>query len=404
MLIIINKMEKIQLQSQSKVQQVSLEFQRYLLEKINWNDRLIAIKGARGAGKTTLLLQHMRKHLKQDGSAIYVSMDDLFFSDRKLYELAEDFYLEGGKTLLLDEVHKYPNWSREIKLIYDNFPQLNVVFTSSSILEIYQGESDLSRRAVSYDLNEMSLREFLELESGVKAPIFSLEDILSHHLEIATDINKLVKPVALFQQFVKWGAYPYFKEGKDSYPTRLKNTLQLIIDLDLHAVENFDFEILYKIKRLVRVIATSVPFTPNVSELSQKIGISRHSILKAFEVLERARIVLSINKKNSGIGILTKPDKIYLNNPNLLYAIAEDHVEIGTIRETFFSNQIQGIYQLNLAEKGDFIVDEKWVFEVGGKNKTSKQIKSIENAFVLRDDIEYGVGKIIPLWMFGFLY
>jgi uncharacterized protein len=404
LLFINNIMDKIRLQSQVKVQNVSLDFQRYLLGKINWNDRLIAIKGARGAGKTTILLQHLKKNLPQDGSAIYVAMDDLIFSDTKLYELAEEFSLLGGSHLLLDEVHKYPNWSREIKLIYDNFPKMNVVFTSSSILEIYGGESDLSRRAISYDLKEMSLREYLELEHGIKLPIVSLEDILQHHNEIATGINQMIKPVAIFHEYVKWGAYPYSRENKESYNSRFRNTVQVIIDVDLHAIENLDYEILYKIKKLIKMIASSVPFTPNISELSQKIGLSRPSILKALDLLEKARIVLSLQKRNSGIGVLTKPDKVFLNNTNLLYAFAEENTEIGTIRETFFANQLQGLFSLNLAEKGDFLVNDYLVFEIGGKNKTTKQIKSIQNAFVVRDDIEYGVGNIIPLWLFGFLY
>ena len=397
-------MDKIKLQSQVKVQQVPMEFQRYLLKKINWNERLIAIKGARGAGKTTLLLQHLKKDLPNDGSAIYVAMDDLIFSDRKLYELAEEFYLLGGSHLLLDEVHKYPNWSREIKLIYDNFPKLNIVFTSSSILEIYGGESDLSRRAISYDLKEMSLREYLELEHRVKSPSYSLEEILQNHSEIETEINQLTKPVAIFHEYVKWGAYPYSRESRESYNSRLRNTVQVIIDIDLHSIENMNYEILYKIKKLINMIASSVPFTPNISELSQKIGVSRQSILKALDLLEKARIVLSLQKKNSGIGVLTKPDKVFLNNTNLLYAFAEENTEIGTIRETFFVNQLQGLFTVNLAEKGDFLVNDNLIFEIGGKNKSTKQVKSIQNAFVVRDDIEYGVGNIIPLWLFGFLY
>jgi uncharacterized protein len=397
-------MDKIKLQSQAKVQQVSLGFQRYLLEKINWNERLIAIKGARGAGKTTLLLQHLKKNLAQDGSAIYVAMDDLIFSDKKLYDLAEEFSLLGGRNLLLDEVHKYPNWSREIKLIYDNFPKMNVVFTSSSILEIYGGESDLSRRAISYDLKEMSLREYLELEHGLKSTVYSLEEIIQNHNAIANEINQLIKPVAVFQEYVKWGAYPYFRESKENFYSRLKNTVQVIIDVDLHAIENLDYEILYKIKKLIKMIASSVPFTPNISELSQKIGLSRPSILKALDLLEKARIVLSMQKRNSGMGILTKPDKVFLNNTNLLYAFAEENTEVGTIRETFFANQLHGLFTLNIAEKGDFLVNDNLVFEIGGKNKTSKQIKGLQNAFVVRDDIEYGVGNIIPLWLFGFLY
>ncbi len=397
-------MEKLILNSQAKIQRVSLVFSRFLLTKIDWNQRLIAINGARGSGKTTLLLQYAKLNLKSDGTSLYISLDDLYFTEHSMLDLAEEFYLSGGKVLLLDEIHKYPNWSRELKLIYDDFPDLKVVFTSSSILEIYKGESDLSRRAVSYLLPELSFREFIDLETGIQLPVISLDQLLKEHVEISAKLMPMIQSVALFQKYAKWGAYPYFKEGKEIYPEKLIKTVQLILEVDLMAVENMDYEMIFKLKKLIRLIATSVPFTPNVSELNQKTGISRPSLLRAFELLERARILQILHKPNTGIGALTKPEKLYLGNSNLLYALGEENVSAGTIRETFFSNQMKVISTVNLAEKGDFLVNEKWTFEVGGKNKKNSQILDLPDSFLVKDDIEIGVKNTIPLWLFGFLY
>lgn len=397
-------MEKILLISQAKIQRVSLDFRRFLLGKIDWSQRLIAINGARGAGKTTLLLQYAKTQLTADGTSLYISLDDLYFTEHSLLELAETLYLSGGRILLLDEIHKYPNWSRELKLIYDDFPELRVVFTSSSILEIYKGESDLSRRAVSYLLPELSFREFIQLETGIQLSSLSLDQVLSEHVDVAAQIIQTIQPVALFQQYVKFGAYPFFKEGKEAYLDKLRKTVQLILEVDLMAVENMDYAMIFKLKKLIRLIATSVPFTPNVSELSQRTGISRPSLLRAFELLDRARILQILHKPNSGAGALTKPEKLYLGNSNLLYALGEENASVGTVRETFFSNQLKSIARVNLAEKGDFLVDEKWTFEVGGRNKAATQIKDLPDSFLAKDDIEIGVKNIIPLWMFGFLY
>lgn len=397
-------MERLLIQSQAKIQRVSLSFTRFLLEKIDWSQRLIAINGSRGAGKTTLLLQYAKKYLSADGTSLYISLDDLYFMEHSIRELAEEFYLSGGKVLLLDEIHKYPNWSRELKLIYDDFPDLKVVFTSSSILEIYKGESDLSRRAVSYLLPELSFREFIELEAGISFPVISLEQALNDHVEIAAQVVNSIQPVALFQKYAKWGAYPFFKEGIDIYPEKLRKTVQLILEVDLMAVENMDYETIFKLKKLIRLIANSVPFTPNVSELSQKTGISRPSLLRAFELLDRARILQILHKPNAGVGALTKPEKLYLANSNLAYALGEENASVGTVRETFFSNQLKVVSNVNLADKGDFIVNEKWRFEVVGKNKAGNQIKDLPNSFLVKDNIEIGVKNSIPLWLFGFLY
>jgi len=399
-----NKMHSLLSKSRKKIERVSTDFTRFLLHKINWGNQLIAIKGARGVGKTTMLLQYIKQSLPKDDSVLYVSMDELFFMDSNLTQLADDFEKNGGIYLFLDEVHKYPNWSRELKLIYDNHPDLKVVFTSSSILEIYKAESDLSRRAVSYTLPELSMREFIELDQGIVLPTVQLEDILSKHIEISSTIIKKIKPIQTYNNYNRYGAYPYFKQGVEEFQQKLINTINLIIEVDMLAVENIDFVQITKIKKLLFAIATSVPFTPNVSKIAEKVNLSRQSLIKALSYLEKARLIHLANKPNKGITALNKPDKIYLNNTNLANAIATNNSNIGNIRETFFIHQVESVSKIQLSTISDFYVEDKYTFEIGGKNKSKKQIKQIENSYIIKDDIEYGSGNIIPLWLFGFLY
>ncbi|NGM65112.1 ATP-binding protein [Sphingobacterium sp. SGR-19] len=396
-------MESLFLEFHLKVSQISLEIQRYLVHQIDLNNRLIAIKGARGSGKTTLLLQVAKLHLPVK-STLYVSLDHIYFFDNKLYELAKQFSQFGGTHLLLDEVHKYPNWSREIKLIYDNFPELNVIFTSSSMLEIYKSESDLSRRAITYYLKELSFREFVLFETKKIFSAYSFTEILDDHNRIATQILAEIKPIPLFEKYLKIGVYPYYKENENVYIQKLQNTINLIIEIDINAVEELQYETLLKLKKLLITIASSVPFTPNITKLSEKIGASRNMLVQSIKILERAGLVNELYRDNSGIGVLTKPEKLYLNNSNLMYALAKDNTNIGNVRETFFLNQFNGLHEINLSETADFVIDKSYTFEIGGKNKTKKQIISTENAFVAKDGIEIGFGNIIPVWLFGFMY
>lgn len=396
--------ERLQFTSQRKAQTVPLHFERYLADKINWNNRLIGITGARGSGKTTLLLQYLAKKLPNDGSALYVAMDDLFFQDVGMLELAERFSKEGGNYLLLDEVHKYPRWSRELKLIYDNVPDLQVIFTSSSILEVYSGESDLSRRAISYSLKELSLREYIQLKKDISFTTWTLSEILEDHVEIARTINDKIKPIAEFKEYLRYGAYPYFIEGENEYLQRLLHTVNLIIDIDLAAVENLNYEMLVKIKKLLYVISTSVPFTPNISKLSRTTNISRPALMRVLHLLEKARLIQQLHKDTQGMAVLRKPEKLYLNNSNLQFALAGEQTDRGTLRETFFMNQIQDIETIHWSGDADFLVDTRYIIEIGGKSKAQGNLKNKKNAYIVKDDIEYGVAGIIPLWMFGFLY
>ena len=392
------------LQSKQIIDQVELKFSRYLMNDINWENRLIAIKGARGSGKTTLILQYIAKNLKTDHTVLYISMEDLYFYKNTLLSLTDEFVLNGGKYLFLDEVHKYPDWSRELKLIYDKHKNLKVVFTSSSILEIHKATFDLSRRAVEYYLKELSLREYIALKSDIVLPAYNLNELLENHTVISKEIAKAIKPVFEFNQYSVSGAYPYFTEGNQEYNQKLKNTLNLVLENDLPAVYNIDFNMIYKIKKLLYAISTSVPFKPNISKLSEKIGVSRPTLLALLDYLEKAEIIYQLNLSQTGVSTLSKPEKIYMHNTNLLHVLSDNNFNIGNIRETFFLNQLSTDNKINYSKATDFIVNDKFSFEIGGKNKQQKQIRNISNAYVVKDNIEMGMDNIIPLWLFGFLY
>lgn len=396
-------MEELLLEFQAKIARVSLNVQRYLIHQIDVNNRLIAVKGARGAGKTTLLLQFAKLKLPLQ-STLYVSLDHIYFFDNKLYDLAKQFAQFGGTHLLLDEVHKYPNWSREIKLIYDNFPELTVIFTSSSMLEIYKSESDLSRRAITYYLKELSFREFIMFETKKVFQPYSFTEILENHNAFATELLNEIKPLPLFEKYLKTGVYPYYKENESLYIQKLQNTINLIIEIDVNAVEDLQYDTLVKLKKLLITVASSAPFTPNITKLSEKVGVSRNMLVHSIKILERAGLVNELYKDVSGIGVLTKPEKLYLNNSNLMYALAKENTNTGNVRETFFLNQFKGLYEINLSETADFMVDKTYTFEIGSKNKTRKQIADTKNAYVAKDGVEIGVANIIPVWLFGFMY
>jgi predicted AAA+ superfamily ATPase len=395
-------MEKLVEKSARKINTVSMAFKRYLYNEINKSNRLTAIKGARGTGKTTLLLQ-LAKDYKSD-EVLYVALDDLFFSENTIYGLAEKFAKIGGKLILIDEVHKYPNWSRELKLIYDDFPDLKVIFTSSSILDIYKGESDLSRRAVTYHLAELSFREYLLLYEQIELPVLTLEEIINNHASISLEFLKTFTPLKHFPKYLKIGNYPYFENNEEEYDQKLRNTVNLILEVDLQTTENLDFHTLAKLKRLLFVIASNVPFTPNIQKISDTIQLNRNALVRALQLLDRAALIRMVYKQTRSISLLNKPDKIWMHNTNLMFAISGGQVEIGTVRETFFMQNIAHNHVLSLPDKGDVLVDNTYVFEIGGKKKSKKQIAHIENAFVVNDDIEIGFQNSIPLWLFGFLY
>lgn len=386
-------------------ERTSLDFVRYLYHEIRWNNRLIAITGARGTGKTTLMLQYIKEHYPGYGSeALYASLDNIWFATHSLYELADEFQKMGGKALFLDEVHKYPTWSREIKNIYDSFPDMKVVFTGSSLLEIHKGEADLSRRAVTYHLHGLSFREFLQFEYGYQMDALPLADILTRHIETAIEIGKQLKPLVAFKEYLTYGYYPFYKEDKVMYHERLLATLNTILDVDLPSTEKIDYYSLGKIKKLFAILAQLVPYIPNISMLSKEIEVSRISLLNFLTYLQKAQALLLLDKEALGIKQLTKPEKIYLGNTNYAYALGGEKTDIGNVRETFFFNQTLVRHKVTYSTQIDFMLDETYNFEIGGKNKTKKQLAGVENGYLALDNIELGFGNEIPLWLFGLLY
>jgi predicted AAA+ superfamily ATPase len=389
---------------QTRLNSINLNFKRYLYQQINWNNRLIAIIGARGVGKTTLLLQHIKENHNDLTEVMYISLDNLYFVKNSLSDFADEFVKLGGKYLFIDEVHKYPNWAIEIKNIYDNNPSLYVVITGSSALDIHKGKGDLSRRVVIYKMNGLSFREFISLKHKIDFSTYSLEEITGNAISIAQEINSKIKPIKLFQEYIKTGYYPFFIGQEDHYYERIEQAVSEILETDLPALEPIDFTAVYKIKKLLIIIAEIVPFKPNISKLSQQIGINRDTLVKYLHWLQRADLLLLLTSDTYGIAKMNKPEKVYLNNPNLIFALSENNANSGTIRETFFYNQVNVKHKISYPKKADFMVDNKYIFEIGGKNKTQKQIAGMKNAFIVADNIEYAYKNTIPVWMFGFLY
>jgi predicted AAA+ superfamily ATPase len=382
-----------------------MNFTRYLYRDIDWNNRLIAIVGSRGVGKTTMLLQHIKQNFNiHSGEVLYASMDNLYFSTHTIWELADQFRKNGGKALFLDEVHKYKNWSQEIKNIYDSFPDLKVVITGSSMLNIFRAESDLSRRVIRYKLAGMSFREFLEYEHNIRIEPFPLEVILAEHGRIASSINGMVKPLAAFKKYLEYGYFPYFKEDRKGYYSRVNQAVNMILDVDMPANMDIKFETIDKIRKLFSIIADSVPFVPNVNSLANQVGTTRPSLLHYFDALEKAQAILLLDKEAKGLKRLVKPEKIYLGNPNYAYAFSAKGVNTGNLRETFFYSQLAVDHNVAYTHHTDFLVDGKYSFEIGGGKKGNRQIEDLHDAYIAADDIEYGSGNKIPLWLFGMLY
>lgn len=388
-----------------ELRKADLSFQRYLMNDIDWEGRLLAITGARGTGKTTLILQHIRHTFGNSPTeALYVSADNIWFSGNRLFDLAGDFEKQGGRYLFIDEIHKYENWSREIKNIYDSFSGLKVVITGSSMLEIYKGNADLSRRAVHYVLQGLSFREFLNYDQGFDFDKFTLDEILQNHIEIAGSFNDKMRPLPLFDTYLKQGYYPYYKSDKRFYLSKLANTVNLILEVDLPAIKAIEMHSVRKIKKLLWIISQSVPFTPNITDLANNLGVSRNSLLSYLAILERGGLVNLLQNNTKNMSSLAKPEKIYLNNTNQIYAFDADKPDIGNLRETFFFNQLKTIGEVASSNRGDFTFDDKYIFEIGGKNKGHEQITGLKNAYLALDNLEYGFGNKIPLWLFGMLY
>lgn len=376
---------------------VDTTYVRHIHDIIPWNDGLIAILGARGVGKTTLVLQHIKLHEDPD-TTLFVFADDLWFSSHSLVELVETFYTHGGKVLYIDEIHKYRNWSQEIKNIYDCYPRLKVRYTGSSILDLQRGSHDLSRRVLEYPMYGLSFREFVALKYGLDIPIHTLEQVLANQIEFP---YADYRPVALFKEYLRSGYYPYFKE--EGYAARLEKTINTIVELDIPKFADLSVSTAEKLKTLLYIIAQSVPFKPNYSKMGRDLDMNRNSVADLMVWLDRADLINILRDEAEGYKLLGKVNKIYLNNPNLAYVLSDEEPNIGNVRETIFLGWLRATHKITASPTADFKVG-KYTFEVGGRTKGRRQIKDTDNAFVVKDDIEYGYLNEIPLWAFGLLY
>ncbi|MCL2650154.1 MAG: AAA family ATPase [Candidatus Azobacteroides sp.] len=386
------------------VQATTVGFTRYSFDKITWEERLIGLTGAKGTGKTTMLLQHIKQTFPEKQKALYASLDNIWFSKNSLWELAEQFNAYGGTHLFLDEVHKYPTWAKEIKNIYDSFPDLNVVFTGSSMLEIHQQSVDLSRRVVSYELKGLSFREFLEYEYNLKLEKQSLAAILSNHREIANSIIFDFKILPAFKKYMEIGYYPFYKKSKGNYYYAIQQAINNTLEEDLPAIEPVEYATVLKLKKMLAIISEMVPYQPNTVALGASMETARQLVVKYLYLLDKAGILMCISDTKEKLNALSKPEKVYLENTNIIYSLAKDSANSGNLRETFFANQLREKHRVKVSKTGDFVVDNQYTFEIGGKNKTGEQIKNINNAFVVADDMESGFQNKIPLWLFGLLY
>ncbi|MEA3553190.1 MAG: AAA family ATPase [Campylobacterota bacterium] len=380
-----------------------IEYKRYIFNDINFDDKMIAIFGARGVGKTTTLFQYLLELQSQNKNALYVSLDYPFLSGVDLIDIVEEFVQDGGEYLLLDEVHRYNDFSSYLKTIYDIF-DINVVFTSSSATSLLNAKSDLSRRVTLYNLHGFSFREFLEIKHNIKLDKIQLDDIFTSHKSMVNSIllNNL-NILKEFKLYLEIGYYPFYFDKKTSYYENLINTINLTIDLDLTSLGLIEQKYTYKLKKLLEVVCESSPFEVNYSKIAAAAEISRVKLYDYVTFLNDGQMLLLLDEPIKGIKKINKPAKIYLNNTNLLYAYCQNS-QIGTIRETFFANQVSQNNKLNISNKGDFTINEKYHIEVGGKNKTFEQIKDMKNSFLVKDNIENGFKNSLPLWLFGFLY
>lgn len=391
-------------QSVILLNRVESDFTRFLYDEIDWENKLIGIKGARGTGKTTMLLQKLKSMGLPAHQATYFSLDDMYFTTNSFIETVRKFHKQGGRILFLDEVHKYPNWSREIKNIYDQISDLQIVFTGSSIIDIARQEVDLSRRALMHQLPGLSFREYLNLNNIIDVNKIELESILSPEFNVLKLFPKEFKPYEFFYKYLENGYYPFSKEDQKGFYNRLKQIIRLIVEFDMAELKGFDIRNAKKMLQLMQIIADQVPFKPNLVKLAEKSDIHRNTMLNYIHFLSDAKLINLLYPQGNSISTLQKPEKVFLENTNLMYALSNSQIDKGNIRETFFFNQLSVNYSVNEPKGTDFVVSDRYYFEVGGKNKGKKQIEGLENAFIVKDELEYPIGNTIPLWLFGFLY
>ena len=386
-----------------KIAKIDTNFKRYLYDQINWDARIIGIKGARGVGKTTMLLQHIIDNYEDIDQTLYASLDDLWFATHSLIDLVDWADQHGVKRLYLDEVHRYEQWSETLKNIYDNYPDMNIVYTSSSLLIMDNAKVDLSRRQTTYTLHGMSFREYLSFEGIIHLNTISLDKVFEHHVKHAMQITKETKVASHFEAYLDHGYYPFFREAGEDFHSRLRETVSVVIDNDLPAVENMSFETIQKVKRLIMIISERVPFEPNMSELWKQLATNNDLGLRMLYALDKAEILSLLTSKAKNYKFLYKPNKIFLSNTNLMHSLCPT-VNKGNERETFFYSHLCVTHDVKYPLKGDFLIDDKYLLEVGGRKKSFEQIADVPNSFLAVDDTEVGHGNRIPLWLFGFTY
>jgi predicted AAA+ superfamily ATPase len=378
------------------LQSTTTDFKRYLYDNVSWESRMIGIIGARGVGKTTMILQRIKEKLDSK-KALYVSADDMYFGENKLIDLAEDFYKNAGEYLFIDEIHKYTDWSRELKNIYDSFPTLKIIFTGSSVLDILKGSADLSRRAIIYKLQGLSFREYLKLFHNYDTEVYSLEQIINNEVKL----ENIQHPLPLFNDYLKRGYYPFGIENEMNL--RLGQIIVQTLESDIPQYANLNVGTSRKLKQLLSIIAESVPFKPNFSKISEMISVSRNSLDDYFSYMEKAGLIGQLRNETNGIRGLGKVDKVYLDNTNIIYNLVGEKSNVGNLRETFFFNQMRVKNEVISSKQSDFVIED-YTFEVGGKNKQQNQIEKDGKSFVVKDDIEYGYRNVIPLWALGLNY
>lgn len=387
----------------SKLAKATLDFKRYLYHKINWDARVIGIKGERGVGKTTMLLQRIKEKYSNPDDTFYISLDHFWFRTHELQDLVEFMYRRGITEFYIDEVHKYKDWSIILKNLVDEHDDLRIVYTDSSLLEIDNAKVDMSRRQTPYTLKGMSFREYMEYEGIIKMNAVPLEELLNNHASIAMDISANTKILVAFESYLRTGVYPFYKDAGQDFLVRLKEVVDTVIESDLPAVEKITFDTIEKCKKLLMIIAENVPLQPNVDRLAASLGTTRDTLLKLLYKLDKAEILELLTVELKSYKKLINPEKIYLGNTNLMYALSPK-IEVGTLRETFFIDQFASVGTVQMPTKGDFLVNDKYLFEVGGEGKGFEQIADIPNSYLAIDGIESGYGARVPLWLFGLLY
>ena len=387
------------------ISQVSTDIVREMMHSVNWEKQLVAIRGSRGVGKTTLIRQYIKQKFGiSAGEALYCVMDSMYFANHTLLELAEQFHLMGGTHLFLDEVHRYPTWSREIKEIIDLYPNMKITFTGSSLIQILNADADLSRRVLSYTMEGLSFREYLQFYKGIHIPVYGLEDILTNYDDICAETNKMCHPQPLFEEYLRVGYFPFYDGDEEEYYSRIENVIDFIVGQELPQFCGVDPANTRKVKALIQFLADSVPYELNIAKLSARLELNKNTVLSYINSLGRAELLLLLYSDSKTITRLQKPDKIYLHDPNMFYALGYGE-KIGTIRECFLINQLSVNHTVEYGkEQGDFIIDGNITIEVGGPDKTFVQVANIPNSYIFADRIELPVGKKLPLWMAGLVY